>query len=119
MSINSTSCPMSSKQSIETIFGDMFHHDKWRFKDFAEVSVQDSVTSKTSFQSGKTRALLVPNKRLKSYHGFLRLFLLDFLPLNRDAVFSYRKGVSAYDAVAKHAKSKSFFVCDIAGFFQH
>jgi len=98
------------------LFNAMFHN-KWRFADFAGASVEASISSKTFTQLGKTRDFLVPNERLKGCHEFLRLFLLDFLPLNKDVVFSYRKGVSSYDAVARHAKSKSFFVCDIANFF--
>ncbi len=104
------------KQPIEALFNAM-HHGKWRFADFADASVEANISSKTFTQSGKTRSLLIPSEKLKSFHEFLRLFLLDFLPLNKDVVFSYRKGLSAYDAVARHATSKSFFVCDIADFF--
>ena len=111
-----TPYPSARQQPLEVLFNAMFH-GKWRFEDFAEMAVDASVTSQSFTQSGKTRALLVPNKRLKACHEFLRLFLLDFLPLNKEVVFSYRKGVSAYDAVARHARSKSFFVCDIADFF--
>jgi RNA-directed DNA polymerase len=104
------------KQPIETLFNAMYH-GKWLFADFAGASVEANISSKTFTQAGKTRNLLVPSKKLKSFHEFLRLFLLDFLPLNKDVVFSYRKGLSAYDAVAKHAASKSFFICDVADFF--
>lgn len=108
--------PLPRRQPIETLFNAM-HHGKWRFADFAGASVEANVSSKTFSQAGKTRNLLVPSEKLKSFHDFLRLFLLDFLPLNKNVVFSYRKGLSAYDAVARHAASKSFFVCDIADFF--
>lgn len=108
--------PASRTQPIEVLFNAMFH-GKWRFADFAGASVEASISFKSFTKSGKTRNLLVPNEMLKGCHDFLRLFLLDFLPLNKDVVFSYRKGVSAYDAVARHAKSKSFFVCDITDFF--
>ena len=104
------------KQPLEVLFNDMYH-GKWRFVDFAGASVEANVSSKTFTQAGKTRILLVPSEKLKSFHEFLRLFLLYFLPLNKDVVFSYQKGFSAYDAVARHAASKSFFVCDIADFF--
>jgi RNA-directed DNA polymerase len=108
--------PLPRRQPIEVLFNAMYH-GKWRFADFAGASVETNISSKTFTQAGKTRKLLVPNEKLKSFHEFLRLFLLDFLPLNKDVVFSYRKGLSAYDAVARHAASKSFFVCDIADFF--
>lgn len=117
MSITLTPNPEArEKKSIEVLFDAMFH-DKWRFEDFAGASVEASISAKTFTQSGKTRNLLVPNERLKDFHEFIRLFLLDYLPLNKDVVFSYRKGVSAFDSVALHAKSKSFFLCDIADFF--
>lgn len=115
MSTTQTHSP-SRTQPIETLFNATYH-GKWRFTDFAGVSVKANISSKTFTQAGKTRKLLVPSDKLKSFHEFLRLFLLDFLPLNKDVVFSYRKGLSAYDAVARHAASKSFFVCDIADFF--
>lgn len=104
------------RQPIEAMFNAMYH-GKWRFADFAGASVEANISPKTFTQAGRTRNLLVPSEKLKSFHEFLRLFLLDFLPLNKDVVFSYRKGLSAYDAVARHAASKSFFVCDIADFF--
>lgn len=107
---------LSRRQPIEVLF-DATYHGKWRFADFAGASVEANFSSKTFTQAGKTRNVLVPSEKLKSFHEFLRLFLLDFLPLNKDVVFSYRKGFSAYDAVARHAASKSFFVCDIADFF--
>jgi len=107
---------LSRRQPVEVLFNAMYH-GKWRFADFAGASVEANISSKTFTQAGKTRNLLVPSEKLKSFHDFLRLFLLDFLPLNNNVVFSYRKGLSAYDAVAQHAASKSFFVCDIADFF--
>lgn len=104
------------KQPIEALFNAMYH-EKRHFADFAGASVEANISAKTFSRAGKTRNLLVPSEKLKSFHEFLRLFLLDFLPLNKDVVFSYRKGLSAYDAVSRHAASKSFFVCDIADFF--
>ncbi len=104
------------KQPIEVLFNTTYH-GKWRFADFAGASVEENINSKTFTQAGKTRNLLVPSEKLKSFHEFLRMFLLDFLPLNKDVVFSYRKGLSAYHAVAQHAASRAFFVCDIADFF--
>lgn len=116
MSTTPTTHPPPRKQLIEELFNAMYH-GKWRFADFASTSVEANISSKNFTQSGKTRNLLVPNERLKGCHEFLRLFLLDFLPLNKDVVFSYRKGMGTYDAVVRHAKNKSFFVCDIADFF--
>ncbi len=104
------------RQPIEVLFNAMYH-GKWRFADFSDVSVEANISSKKFTQAGRTRNLLVPSEKLKGFHEFLRLFLLDFLPINKEVVFSYRKGLSAYDAVARHAASKSFFVCDIADFF--
>ncbi len=104
------------RQPIEMLFNAMYH-DKWRFDDFANESIEANTTSKTFNQSGKVRQIRVASEKLSVFHEFLQLFLLDFVPLNQEVVFSYRKGMRAYDAVALHAKSKSFFVCDIADFF--
>lgn len=115
--MSTTPTPSSPRrQPIEALFNAMYH-GKWRFTDFASESVEANISSKTFTQAGKTRNILIPSEKLKRFHEFLRLFLLDFLPLNKDVVFSYRKGFSAYDAVARHSASKSFFVCDIADFF--
>lgn len=116
MSTTLSTPPAPQKQSLETLFNAMYH-GKWSFADFAHVPVESNSRRQSFTRSGKTRELLVPNEKLKVCHEFLRLFLLDFLPLNEQVVFSYRKGLSAYDAVAKHTNSKSFFVCDIADFF--
>jgi RNA-directed DNA polymerase len=106
----------SNRQPIETLFNAMYH-GKRSFADFSAAAVDENFTRKRLSRAGKTRELLIPNDKLKGCHEFLRLFLLDFLPLNDQVVFSYRKRLSAYDAVKKHALSKSFFVCDIADFF--
>ena len=115
MSTQPTQVP-PRQQPIEGLF-DAMYHGKWRFTDFSEASVEANTVAKTFNQSGKIRQILVASEKLKAWHEFLRLFLLDFVPINTDIVFSYRKGMSAYDAVARHAASKSFFVCDIADFF--
>jgi RNA-directed DNA polymerase len=105
-----------TKQHIEILFNAMYH-GKRSFSDFESAPVDLNSTRKSFTRAAKTRELIIPNDKLKSCHEFLRLFLLDFLPQNDQIVFSYRKGFSAYDAVKKHAASKSFFVCDIADFF--
>jgi RNA-directed DNA polymerase len=104
------------KRSLETLFEAM-HHGKRAFDDFARGSVENQYVRHEFRRHGKPRAVFSPNDKLRAYHEFLRLFVLDYLPLNRDVVFSYRKGVSAYDAVIRHARSRHFFVCDIADFF--
>lgn len=120
LTINMSTTPpplaASQKQPIETLFNAMYH-GKRSFDDFALASVDINSTRKSFTRSGKTRELLIPNEKLKGYHEFIRLFLLDFLPLNEQIVYSYRKRLNAYDAVARHAGSKSFFVCDISDFF--
>jgi RNA-directed DNA polymerase len=105
-----------NKQPLETLF-DAMYHGKREFADFARSPVAQNYVQHQFRKNGKKREVLNPNEKLRAYHEFLRLFLLDFLPLNEDVVFSYRKGLSAYDAVIRHEKNKHFFVCDIANFF--
>ncbi len=104
------------KQSIEELF-DAMHHGKWRFSDFAEMDVSKNVTEKSFYSAGKSREIRIPSEKLRGAHDFLRLFLLNYLPINAEIVFSYRKGLSAYDAVVKHSSSKIFLTCDIGNFF--
>jgi RNA-directed DNA polymerase len=68
-------------------------------------------------KAGTVRRILAPNDRLAACLDFIRLFVVDFLPVNEDVVYSYRKGTGTFDAVARHTQSKYFFVCDIASFF--
>ena len=107
---------MIQKQPIETLFTAMFH-SKRDFADFAFAPVEDNFRRHAFSTGRKLRGILSPNDKLKSYHTFLRLFLFDFIPVNTEVVFSYRKGSSAYDAVIRHAHSKHFFLCDIQDFF--
>lgn len=108
--------PVLDKKPLATLFEAMYH-GKRSFADFANAAVEANCKRERFTRAGKTRELLVPNDILRGCHEFLRLFLLDFLPVNESVVFSYRKGVSAHDAVVRHANSKFFFVCDIANFF--
>lgn len=104
------------KHSLEKLFEAMYH-GKVAFADFESVPVDQSFVRHQFRKQGKAREVISPNQKLRAFHEFIRLFLLDFLPINAATVFSYRKGVSAYDAVVKHAASKHFFLCDIADFF--
>ena len=104
------------KQSIEALFRAMYQK-KHAFEDFARTPVQPNFVRHEFRRQGKLREVFSPNEKLRAHHEFLRLFLLDFLPLNEKVVFSYRKKVSAYDAVVRHTTSKHFFVCDIKNFF--
>ena len=106
----------TQKQPLEMLFNAMYH-GKRSFTDFALAEVTGNVGRQTSNRAGKARKFLIPNDKLKGCHDFIRLFLLDYLPINDQVVFSYRKGVNAYDAVKVHVNSKFFFVCDIADFF--
>ena len=58
-----------------------------------------------------------PEAELKKYQKFLNFFIFDFMQINKDVVFSYRKGVSTYDAVYPHRNSKYILSTDIETFF--
>lgn len=101
-----------TKKPIRLLF-DAMYHGKYEFDDFVNGDLA------SSYKPLEIRGRIVhsPNKKLKAYHAFIELFLLQYLPVNRDVVFSYRKGFSAYDAVSKHAGSKTFYQTDIEEFF--
>lgn len=100
------------KKPLESLFEAMYH-GKYDFNDFANCDISANYEEINK----KERIIQKPNKKLKAYHTFLNLFLFDYLSVNTKVVFSYRKGVSTYDAVSKHSRSKYFFQTDIARFF--
>lgn len=104
------------KRPLKDLFNAVYH-DKYRFQDLAELDVLLNCRREQYTKAGHTRAILAPNEILAACLDFTRLFVVDFLPINEDVVYSYRKGMSALDAVARHKDSKYFFVCDIAHFF--
>lgn len=105
-----------AKKPLQSLFEAMFH-GKRAFADFkSEFSVDDLGRSQIR-QGVKQREVINPSERLRAYHHFLRLFIVDFLPVHKEVVFSYRKGVSARGAVERHSQSRHFFVTDIESFF--
>lgn len=116
ISMSTSAATTREPRPLADLFNAMFR-GKRKFSDFVEIDVMANCERKTFTRHGKTREIVSPNDKLKGCHEFIRLFLLDFLPIEPDAVFSYRKGFSAFDAVSRHASSKYFFVTDIASFF--
>lgn len=103
-------------RSLEDLFTAMYR-GKRKVSEFASLDVAANSTRKYFTHKGRTREIVIPNDKLRGCHEFIRLFLLDFLPVETDLVFSYRKGVGAFDAVKQHSSSRHFFVTDIADFF--
>lgn len=100
------------KKPIKLLFNAMYH-EKYSFNNF----IQGDMSADYSEIKIKERVVYKPSNKLKAYLTFLNLFLLEYLDVNKRVVFSYRKGVSAYDAVSKHAQSKHFFQTDVSCFF--
>ena len=107
---------LTAKKPLRLLFEAMFH-GKRAFPDFMRELSQNDLRRSHIRQGAKRRELINPSERLRAYHHFLRLFLIDFLPIHEEAVFSYRKGVNARAAVEQHALSRHFFVTDIESFF--
>ena len=60
-----------------------------------------------------------PSKKLKQFQQFLNLFIFEHLTINKDVVFSYRKGVNTIDAIKPHKNKKFIYTTDIQSFFTH
>lgn len=105
-----------TKKSLRTLF-DAVHHGKLDFADFIGGQVESHYDVIQTGPSGHRREIVRPDKALKAYLTFVKAFVIEYLPINEDVVYSYRKGFSAFDAVAKHAHSRHFFQTDIAAFF--
>jgi RNA-directed DNA polymerase len=104
------------KKLLEALFRVMYH-DKFDFRDFEKGLLDEYYSKQEHREHDKVRIVIKPNKKFKTYHTFLNLFLFEHLPINERVVFSYRKGFSAYDAVFPHRNGTYFFQSDIKNFF--
>lgn len=105
-----------TKKTLSQLFEAMYH-GKYNFDEFMSEPLQKLYRSTEIGPSSYRRQVLIPSKKLKIFHSFLNLVIVEFLPLNENVVFSYRKGFGVYDAVSRHAKSKYFFQTDVSSFF--
>lgn len=101
-----------NRRPLEQLFYATFR-GKQEFADFSTINV-NTAYSKKDFDG---RSIYIPDKTLKLYLGFLSRVLFDRLPVAKEVVFSYRKGVNVVDAVEKHSENKYFFQSDIENFF--
>ncbi|MFZ6647732.1 reverse transcriptase domain-containing protein [Undibacterium sp. TJN25] len=104
------------KQPLQTLF-DAMYHGKLSFHDFLYSEMLQNYEV-AHFGVENKRTIYKPKENLKMYHRFLNLFLFELLPINERAVFSYRKGTGAVNAVKKHKHGRYFFQTDIRSFFQ-
>lgn len=98
--------------SLEKAFNIAFF-DKDSFENFLSFNPSQQI----KFGSYEQRLIAKPSSKLKEYHKFINEFILSYLKVNKEVVFSYRKGSSTYDAVELHSASRVFFNTDIKGFF--
>jgi len=98
--------------TLEKAFNIAFF-EKDSFQNFLSFKPIEQI--KESVYAG--RDVLEPTAKLKEYHKFINEFIFSYLNINKDVVFSYRKGSSTYDSVTCHANSKIFFNTDIKNFF--
>lgn len=102
-----------NKTSLETAFNSYFHN-KHSFQDFLNININNEY--KQIFYSKNTFS---PSKKLKQFQQFLNLFIFDHVNINKNVVFSYRKGVSTIDAIKPHKNKKFIYTTDIQSFFTH
>jgi RNA-directed DNA polymerase len=100
-----------NKISLQNAFISYFHKH-YVFDDFLSLSTNEHYTE--IFYSKNTFS---PSKKLKDFQKFLNLFIFESLSINRDVVFSYRKGVNAQNAISPHKTSKYILSTDIKSFF--
>jgi len=86
-------------------------------KDSFENFIKFKPSSEIKFSLRNERLIAEPSSKLKDYHKFINEFIFSYLKVNKDVVFSYRKGASTYEAVKLHANSRVFFNTDIKSFF--
>ncbi|WP_423198687.1 MULTISPECIES: reverse transcriptase domain-containing protein [unclassified Cupriavidus] len=107
-----------TKKPLAELFQAMYH-GKYDYREFIGEAVDSRYKPLNvgGNLGSKERLVYAPDKTLKIYHSFLNLFLFEYLEVNEQVVFSYRKGVNVIGAVKKHAHNKHFFQADIQDFF--
>lgn len=101
-----------AKQTLESLFEAMYH-GKYDYSDFINAPVS-TLYKKVPL---KNRVFYKADEKLRAYHKFLSLFVFDFLKVNAEVVYSYRKGINVIDAVKKHVNSRHFLQVDLKNFF--
>ncbi|MEA3316250.1 MAG: reverse transcriptase domain-containing protein [Campylobacterota bacterium] len=88
-------------------------HNKFSFNDFLNLDISKHITQ----QNFKEILFFKTSEELKKYHNFLIYLLIKCMKINKEVVFSYREGVSIYDALYPHKNNQYFFKTDIKSFF--
>ncbi|MGO2356170.1 MAG: reverse transcriptase family protein [Marinomonas foliarum] len=101
-----------NSRTLEEVFISTFH-GKLLFDEFLNIEINQEYSK---IDKGN-RVRYSPSVKLKKIHRFINSSILAYFELNKEVVFSYRKGVSIRDAVEKHAKNKFFFQTDVKDFF--
>ncbi|MEO9827267.1 MAG: reverse transcriptase domain-containing protein [Paracoccaceae bacterium] len=102
-----------AKRPLKEAFTSTFH-DRYSFNHFLSTST----TGECGFIELKNKKIASPSKKLKDFHKFVNKTILEFLEINEEVVFSYRKGKNILSAIEKHSQSTNFFQTDISNFFE-
>ncbi|PKG38452.1 reverse transcriptase domain-containing protein [Psychromonas sp. Urea-02u-13] len=107
------------KNTLQTIFESNFH-DKFSFHDFLHFN-QEKEYTKVNIGREKigSKEILKASDKLQSYLRFLNNYIFQYADINKNVVYSYRKGANTYQAVKKHSDNNFFFQTDIKGFFKN
>jgi RNA-directed DNA polymerase len=73
------------KRSLKDLLDAMY---QGKFE-FPELDTGD-ISTLYETKNYNDRELHIPNKKLKTFHSFLNLFLLEYLQTNKEIVFSYQ-----------------------------
>lgn len=105
------------KSTLSDAFN-IFFHKHYNLNQFINLDMQKNI-SKMYFKNkeGKQKEFYSPKPELKKYHNFLNTFIVKFMKVNDNVLFSYREGTSIYKAVLPHKDSNYYLTTDIKSFF--
>jgi len=98
---------------LQQLFDATFH-GKYRFDEFLELNARENCSRVV--WNGRT--VYKASRKLRDFHRFISMFVLDYLPVSERSSFAYRKGSTVTQAVLPHARSRAFFQTDIVHFFE-
>jgi len=100
------------RKDLQALFDERFQGAR-KFEDFLACQLKDHIKR----NSKDTVKSYMADDELRAFQLFLVSVVVDYLPIDDEVVFSYRKGGSVVEAVRKHASSKFFFKTDLKQFF--
>ncbi|MBA5248630.1 MAG: RNA-directed DNA polymerase [Gammaproteobacteria bacterium] len=91
----------------------LYFHGKYCFEDFIATDVKKH----TKKHDINNKIILSADKKLKEFHQFINVFIVNQLEFNDSVCFSYAKNTTTHTCLEPHKNNTYFLSMDIVNFF--